>query len=78
MATLKVVLTVLYALICIALIVVVIMQEGKQAGLGAISGMADTYWGKNKSRSIEGKLEMATKILAAFFILLSVLLNLSW
>lgn len=75
MAALKVVLTVIYALICIALIVVVIMQEGKQAGLGAISGMAETYWGKNKSRSIEGKLEMATKILGAFFILLSVLLN---
>lgn len=78
MAALKVILTILYALICIALIVVVIMQEGKQAGLGAISGMAETYWGKNKSRSIEGKLEMATKILGALFILLSVLLNLSW
>lgn len=78
MAALKVVVTVLYALICIALIVVVIMQEGKQAGLGAISGMADTYWGKNKGRSIEGKLEMATKILGALFILLSVVLNLSW
>lgn len=78
MAALKVVVTVLYALICIALIVVVIMQEGKQAGLGAISGMADTYWGKNKGRSIEGKLELATKILGALFILLSVVLNLSW
>lgn len=78
MAALKVVVTILYALICIALIVVVIMQEGKQAGLGAISGMADTYWGKNKGRSIEGKLELATKILGALFILLSVVLNLSW
>ena len=47
------------------------MQEGKSAGLsGAISGVADTYWGKNKGRSMEGKLEKYTKILAvAFFVL---------
>jgi len=74
MVALKVAFTVIYALVCIALIVVVISQEGKQAGLGAISGMAETYWGKNKNRSIEGKLEIITKILAALFILMSLLL----
>ena len=53
------------------------MQEGKSAGLsGAINGIADTYWGKNKGRSIEGKLEMATKILAVLFIVISLVLNL--
>jgi len=75
---LRVIVTVLYVLICIALTIVVIMQEGKSAGLGAISGMAETYWGKNKGRSIEGKLEFATKILAVLFIVLSLVLNMNW
>ena len=48
MDTLRIIVTALYVVICIALTIVVIMQEGKSAGLGAISGMAETYWGKNK------------------------------
>ena len=79
MGALKVIVTILYVLICIALVVVVIAQEGKSAGLsGAINGIADTYWGKNKGRSMEGKLELVTKVLATAFIVLSVVLNLSW
>ena len=78
MEALRVIVTVLYVLICIALTIVVIMQEGKSAGLGAISGMAETYWGKNKGRSIGGKLELATKILAVLFIVLSLVLNMNW
>ena len=78
MEALRVIVTVLYVVICIALTVVVIMQEGKSAGLGAISGMAETYWGKNKGRSIEGKLELATKILAVLFIVISLVLNMNW
>ncbi len=76
MGPLKIVLTVIYALVCLGLIVIVLLQEGKQAGLsGSISGAAETYWGKNKGRSMEGKLNMITKILAVVFILLSLLLN---
>ena len=78
MDILRVIVTVVYVLICIALTIVVIMQEGKSAGLGAISGMAETYWGKNKGRSIEGKLEFVTKILAVLFIVISLLLNMKW
>ncbi len=78
MDTLRIIVTALYVVICIALVIVVIMQEGKSAGLGAISGMADTYWGKNKGRSIEGKLELATKILAVLFIVISLVLNMKW
>ncbi len=78
MDTLRVIVTALYVVICIALTIVVIMQEGKSAGLGAISGMAETYWGKNKGRSIEGKLEFATKILAVLFIVISLVLNMKW
>lgn len=78
MDTLRIIVTALYVVICIALTIVVIMQEGKSAGLGAISGMAETYWGKNKGRSIEGKLELLTKILAALFIVISLVLNMKW
>lgn len=78
MAVLKTVLTVVFIIICIALTVIILLQEGKSAGLGAISGAADTYWGKNKGRSMEGKLEKATKILAVLFFVLALVLNLSW
>lgn len=71
--------TVLYVLICIALVVIVLFQESKSEGLsGAINGIAETYWGKNKGRSIEGALEKGTKILAVLFVVLSVVLNLNW
>ena len=51
------------------------MQEGKSAGLGALSGASESYWGKNKSRSMEGMLAKITKYLAIGFILLAVVLN---
>ena len=69
-------LTILFVLICIALSVIVLAQEGKSAGLGAISGAAETYWGKNKGRSMEGKLVKFTRILAVAFMLFAILLNL--
>ena len=77
MGVLKVVLTVLFIIICIALVVLVLMQEGKSAGLGAISGAAETYWGKNKGRAMEGQLVKFTKILAVLFMGLAVVLNLN-
>lgn len=77
MGVLRIILTILFILICIALVVLVLMQEGKSAGLGAISGAAETYWGKNKGRSMEGQLVKITKLLAVFFILLAVILNLN-
>ena len=48
--------TIVFILICIALIVVVLMQEGKSAGLGALSGQVDSYVRKNHGRTREGKL----------------------
>lgn len=78
MEILRTILTVVYILICIALVVVVLMQEGKSAGLGAISGAAETYWGKNKGRSMEGALVKITTGLAVGFMVLAVVLNLSF
>lgn len=77
MAALKIVLTVLFIIVCVALVVTVLMQEGKSAGLGSISGAAETYWGKNKGRSMEGLLVKITKVLAVLFMVLAAVLNLN-
>jgi len=77
MGTLRVVLTILFILVSIALSTIVLLQEGKSAGLGAISGAAETYWGKNKGRSMEGALVKITRYLAIGFMVLAVILNLS-
>ena len=77
MAVLRIIVTIVFILICLALTVLVLMQEGKASGLGAISGMAETYWGKNKGRSMEGTLVKVTKYLAISFIVIAAILNIS-
>ncbi len=77
MAALRIVIQIIFIIICIALTVLVLMQEGKSAGLGAVSGAAETYWGKNKGRSMEGKLIKITKYLAIGFMVITVILNLN-
>lgn len=78
MQILRTILTILFVIDCIALTVVVLMQEGKSQGLGAIAGAADTYWGKNKGRSMEGKLVTITKVLAVLFVLIAIILNINF
>lgn len=76
---LKTVITVIFVIICIFLSAVILLQEGKQAGLsGSISGMAESYWGRNKSRSMEGKLEKLTKIAAILWMVLALVLDLKF
>ena len=77
LGVLKIVLTVIFIVISIALSALVLLQEGKSAGLGVISGAADTYWGKNKGRSMEGVLVKVTRILAISFMILGIVLNVS-
>lgn len=77
MAILRTILTVIFVLVCIAAVILVLLQEGRSAGLGAIAGGAETYWGKNKGRSMEGQLVKITKVLALLFMVLAVVLNLS-
>lgn len=73
----RTILLVVLLILSIVLTVVVLMQEGKSAGLGTIAGAADTYWGKNKGRSMEGKLIKVTKIMVALFFILSLLLSMN-
>lgn len=78
MAALRVVLMIILIIVSIIFTVIVLMQEGKSAGLGAISGAAETYWGKNKGRSMEGALVKFTKVLGIVFMLLAVVLNINF
>ncbi|MEE0419056.1 MAG: preprotein translocase subunit SecG [Lachnospiraceae bacterium] len=78
MEILRIILQIVFILDCIALTVIVLMQEGKSAGLGTIAGISDTYWGKNKGRSMEGALVKSTKFLAVAFIVLAIALNLNF
>lgn len=76
MDILRIVLTIIFVIDCIALSAIILLQEGKSAGLGTISGAADTYWGQNKGRSMEGALVKVTRVLAVLFIVLALVLNL--
>lgn len=78
MDILRIVLTVIFAIDCIGLTIIVLMQEGKSQGLGAIAGAADTYWGKNKGRSMEGGLVKATTVMAVLFFVLAAVLNMNF
>lgn len=75
---LRTVLTAVFVILCVAMTVIVLMQEGKSAGLGAVSGAAESYWGKNKSRTMEGKMEKYTKIIAVLIFVLALVLNLNF
>ena len=77
MAILRTILTIVFVLVCVVSVILVLLQEGKSAGLGAIAGAAESYWGKNKGRSMEGMLVKLTKVLAVAFILFAVVLNLN-
>ena len=76
MDILKIVLYIVFVIDCIALSAIILLQEGKSAVLGTIGGVADSYWGQNKGRSMEGALVKSTKFLAILFLVLSVVLNL--
>lgn len=72
----KLAVTIIFMIVCVILSVVVLMQEGKSGGLGAISGSTESsYWNQIKGRTAEGKLEKITIILAVLFFALAVLLN---
>ena len=77
MEILRYILMGMFVLVCIVATVLVLLQEGRSQGLGAIAGAAESYWGKNKGRSMEGNLEKWTKILMVVFFVLAVILNLS-
>ena len=72
MTALSIVLDIVLILISLVLIAAVLMQQGQRQGLGAIAGGAETFFGKNKSRGLDGKLQKITKIAAVVFIVLAI------
>jgi preprotein translocase subunit SecG len=74
--TMEIALIVLEVLVSLALILIVLFQSGKEAGLGALSGNSDTYLSKSKNASLDKKLASATKWIALVWILLTLSLSL--
>ena len=75
MDTLKIIITVLQLLCGLAIIMAVLFQSGKSAGLsGAIGGVADSFLAKNKAKTLDAKLARATKWIGALFLILTLVL----
>ena len=65
-----------YTVISLILVTIILMQQGKPQGLGAITGSAvETYWTKNKGRSREGMQRKITVVLSVLFFILSLLID---
>lgn len=76
MSVIQIILSIIYVILGIAISIVILMQEGKSNGLGsAIGGMADSYWSKNRGRSMEGTLEHFTRYGAIIFMVITLILN---
>jgi preprotein translocase subunit SecG len=69
-----VVVGILLVISALILIVAVLLQESKQNGLSAVSGAAETFFGKNKAKGLEAKLALITKVCAGVFIALSIVM----
>lgn len=77
MTALQYVLSIVTILLSIIIIALVMLQESKQQGLsGSISGAADTFFGKNKGRTMEAKLAKFTKIAGVFFFVIALVSSL--
>ena len=70
-STLQLILTVLDVLVCIAMTGLILLQNGKSEGLGAMSGSSDTFFGMNKGRSLDAKLQKLPVVFAVVFFLLT-------
>ena len=75
MGAASIIVSILLILVALVLIVSVLMQEGSRQGLGSIGGGAETFFGKNKAKSYEGKLALITKIAAGVFIVLAIVMT---
>ena len=69
-----IVLNILMVLTALVLIVTVLMQDTESDGMGALTGGSETFFGKNKNNTLEGKLILATKVSAIVFVVLAVLM----
>ncbi len=74
---LKIALTIVQLILSVALVCIVMFQQGRSQGLGAIAGAGDTFLSKNKSKSLDATLAKLTTVIAAVFIVITLVLNLN-
>ena len=71
-APVKIALLILIVLLSIVMVLIVLLQPGNSEGLGAISGGAETFFGKNKAKTLEGRLKKLTSIVAVALVVLCI------
>lgn len=74
MVVVNVLLSIVLIVATLFMIVTVLLQDSKVKGLGAMAGQTDSFFSKNKSNTVEAKLALGTKIAAAVFVVISLLL----
>ena len=74
MSAIEIILNILMVISALVLIVTVLMQSSDSDGMGALAGGSETFFGKNKNNTLEGKLANATKISAIVFVVLAILM----
>ena len=74
MTALQVIVGILLLVSALILVVTVLLQSSERSGLGAVSGAAETFFGKNKAKGMEAKLALLTKICATVFVVLSIVM----
>lgn len=74
MTAIEIILNILMVISAIVMIVSVLMQSSDEDGISALSGGSETFFGKNKNSTLEGKLAMATKVSAGVFVVLALVM----
>lgn len=74
MGVVNVLLSIVLVVAALFMIVTVLLQSSNAKGLGAVAGQMESYFSKNKAKTIDAKLAMGTKIAAAVFVVISLLL----
>ena len=76
MEIVKMIFVCIHLLLCLILICVIVLQSGKNSGLSAFTGANESYLAKNKAKSRDARLALATKWIAGTVVVLTVILNL--
>lgn len=74
MNAVQIIVTILHIIFSLSIIIIVLLQSGESAGLGTIAGGAETFFGKNKGRTIDAMLSKYTTVAAIAFLITSIVL----
>ena len=75
MSGIEIIFGVILLVFAVGIILVVLLQEGNQQGVGVINGGAESFYGKNKGRTIDAFLARWTKFIAVVFFVMVIVLN---